>query len=81
MYCQEARDTVKLSCYYDIVIKVYFNRTLIIMVVIKEYILIKFCSYLDQILFLSTTLLDQILIVMQHWNFQLETIALLLMMP
>ena len=68
MYCQEARDTVKLTCYYDIVIKVYFNRTLIIMVVIKEYILIKFCSYLDQILFLFTTLLDQILIVMQHWN-------------
>ena len=81
MYCQEARDIAKLSCYYDIVIKVYFNRTLIIMAVIKVYNLIKFSSYLDQILFLSTTLLDQILIVMQHWNFQLETIALLLMMP
>ena len=71
MYCQEARDTpsAKLSCYYDIVIKVYFNITLIIMVVIKVYILIKFCSYLDQIFFLSTTLLDQILIVMQHCNY------------
>ena len=70
MYCQEARDTpsAKLSCYYDIVIKVYFNRTLIIMVVIKVYILKKNCSYLDQILFLSTTLLNQILIAMQHWN-------------
>ena len=40
MYCQEARDTAKLSCYYDIVIKVYFNRTLIIMAMIKVYIFI-----------------------------------------
>ena len=40
MYCQEVRDTAKLSCYYDILIKVYFNRTLIIMAVIKMYIFI-----------------------------------------
>jgi len=46
------------------------------------HILIKFCSFLDQFSFLSTSSpWDQNLIVMQHQIVQLETISLLLMMP